>query len=305
MIEIKRILCPIDFSEFSRHALQHAIAMAKWYESRISVLHIFTNWPAVSVIPSLGAGEITPIPIRDIDSKVLMTHLREFCEREATNVAIDPLLVESPEVHREILAQAGAQKADLIVIGSHGGSGFEHLLLGSITEKVLRKASCPVMVVPRRAGEASATGAAAHFARILCPVDFSESSLSALEYAISLAEEADARLTLLHVVEIPAGLYEASAVFDVTEFRMAAETASRKRLQDLVPSAVRAYCEVETVVAEGRTSHEILRLAGERKADLIVMGVHGRGAVDLMVFGSNTHRVIQAASCPVLTIRSR
>jgi nucleotide-binding universal stress UspA family protein len=205
-------------------------------------------------------------------------------------------------VHREILAQADVQKADLVVIGSHGRSGFERLLLGSITEKVLRKATCPVMVVPRRAGDASSPGAA-HFGQIVCPVDFSDSSLTALTYAISLAEEADAHLTVLHVVEIPAGLYEASAVFDVAEFRVAAEAASRKRLNELIPDSVRAYCEVETVVSEGRTSREIVRLAAERKSDLIVMGVHGRGAVDLMVFGSNTHRVIQSASCPVLTMR--
>ena len=74
-------------------------------------------------------------------------------------------------------------------------------------------------------------------------------------------------------------------------------------MRELIPNSARAYCEVETVVCEGRTSREILRFAADQKSDLIVMGVHGRGAVDLMVFGSNTHRVIQSATCPVLTMR--
>jgi nucleotide-binding universal stress UspA family protein len=302
MIEIKRILCPIDFSEFSRHALDYAIAMARWYGSRVFALHVFTNWPVVDVIPSLGIHGMEPLPLKTIDRKALSAELRQFVERHpATDVRIEPVIVEAADVHREIIAQAETLKADLIVIGSHGRSGFEHLLLGSITEKVLRKASRPVMVVPHRVGEAVPYGV--RFTRILCAVDFSESSLSALEYAISLAEEADAQLTALHVVEMPAGLYEASAIFEVAEFRLAAEAASRKRLHELIPNSVRTYCEVETVVSQGRISREILRLADERKTDLIVMGVHGRGAVDLMMFGSNTHRVIQAAACPVLTIR--
>ncbi len=185
--------------------------------------------------------------------------------------SLNPCSWRRPTCTARSLAQADIQKSDLIVIGSHGRSGFERLLLGSITEKVLRKATCPVMVVPPCAGDAAPSGAV-HFSRILCPVDFSGSSLTALTYATSLAEEADAHLTALHVVEIPAGLYEASATFDVAEFRMAAEAASRKRLYELIPDSVRTYCEVETVVSEGRTSREILRLAAEQKSDLIVMG---------------------------------
>ncbi len=303
MIEIKRIMCPVDFSEFSRHALTYAIAVARWYESRVSVLHVFANWPVVDVIPSLRTEEMQAISFKDIDREALMGQLQHVVEREtATGVQVEPVLVDAPDAYRAILARAEAEKADLIVMGSHGRSGFERLLLGSITEKVLRKASCPVMVVPPRAGDVASSDTV-QFKRILCPVDFSDSSITALTYAISMAEEADAHLTALHVVELPAGLYEASAMFDTAEFRAAAEAASLRQLGALVPESARLYCQIETIVSEGRTSTEILRLAADRKSDLIVMGVSGRGAVDRMVFGSNTHRVIQSASCPVLTIR--
>lgn len=305
MIEIPRILCPIDFSEFSEHAFEHALAIARWYGSRVTLLHVFTNWPAVNIIPSLDTTAITPVPLRDIDRDELVRQMERVVERHpAPGVHIETLVQEAPNIHREILAQAEGLHADLVVIGSHGRSGFERLLLGSVTEKVLRKATCPVMVIPRRASTA-ASSAASHFSRILCPVDFSDGSMNALTFAISLAEEADARLTLLHVIEMPPELLESSmaADFNVAEARARAEADCLRRLRALVPDSVRTYCTVDAVVVEGKAYREILELAAARTSDLIVMGVQGRGAVDLLVFGSNTHHVIRSATCPVLTVR--
>jgi nucleotide-binding universal stress UspA family protein len=300
MIEISRILCPIDFSEFSRHALDYAVAIARWYGSRVTALHVFTAWPAVDVLPVPAVGSLRQTAVQGVSPDELMQRLRAFIgQQPAGDVPIDALVQEAADVHREIRVQADAMKSDLIVMGTHGRSGFERLMLGSITEKVLRKARAPVMVVPRRLEEAPS--GPAHFTRIFCPVDFSESSTAALTYAMSLAQEADATLTVLHVVEIPTAVYEASG-FDVAAFQRATQAASVTRLRELIPDAVRTFCTVETVVAEGRASHEILRLAAERGADLIVMGVRGRGALDLMVFGSNTHHVIRSAACPVLAI---
>ena len=141
--------------------------------------------------------------------------------------------------------------------------------------------------------------------RILCPIDFSESSLDALAYALSLAEEADARLTLLHVVELPLVLSQEPLALevDLTRIREAGVADARRRLHALIPEHARAYCTVETTVVEGRSHVEILRQAAEQQSDLIVMGVHGRGVVDRLIFGSTTHHVIRAAPCPVLCVR--
>jgi nucleotide-binding universal stress UspA family protein len=159
------------------------------------------------------------------------------------------------------------------------------------------------MVVPRRAPDA-AIGEPVQFRGILCPVDFSEGSTNALSYALNLAEEADAQLTVLHVIEIPPELREnpLSAGFDVDGVRAAAEADALRRLRDLVPEQARSYCTVETAVREGAAYREILKVAAERRSDLIVMGVQGRGAVDLMLFGSNAARVVRAAACPVLVV---
>ena len=115
---------------------------------------------------------------------------------------IDVRVQQAAYIHEEIVAQLEATDADLLVLGTHGRSGFQRLFLGSVTEKVIRKACCPTLVVPPRAPDVAPT-APVQFRRILCPVDFSESSLRAFAHAVNMAEEADAHLTLLHVIETP------------------------------------------------------------------------------------------------------
>jgi nucleotide-binding universal stress UspA family protein len=122
---------------------------------------------------------------------------------------------------------------------------------------------------------------------------------------MSLAEEAAAHLTVVNVIEVPPELREHSfrEGIDVDRVRAAAEADCLRRLRQLIPDEARTQCTVETAVREGAAYHEILKLAAEGHADLIVMGVHGRGAIDLLVFGSNTARVTRAAECPVLIVR--
>jgi nucleotide-binding universal stress UspA family protein len=198
------------------------------------------------------------------------------------------------------VAEVEATRADMLVLGTHGRSGFQRLFLGSVAEKVIRSAPCPTLIVPPRAWDAPA-----HFHRILCPIDFSDSSLSALEFAINLSEEADAKLTLLHVVEMPPALSQEPFFLngELVRAREAAAGVARQQLNSLIHDNTRADCMVDTAVVEGRAYQQILRQAAEGKADLITMGVHGRGALDLLLFGSTTHHVIRASTCPVLIVR--
>jgi nucleotide-binding universal stress UspA family protein len=297
MTSIERILCPIDFSEISQHALAYATAMARWYDARLTVLHVYSN---------VAAMDLPPLVLDDVDRERVLGAMRRFASCVPSTVAVDFLLQEGGFSHEEIVAQATATRADLLVLGTHGRSGFQHLFLGSVTEKVMRKATCPTLIVPPRAPESVASGSA-QFRRILCPVDFSESSVAALEYALRIAEEADAQLTLLHVVEIPTVFSEEPAAIDVDLSRVSEVTAerARRKLQNLIPEQVRTFCTIDTAVIEGRAYREILRQAAEKQSDLIVMGVQGRGALDLLVFGSTTHHVIRASACPVLIVRER
>lgn len=302
MIAIDRILCPVDFSDFSRHALEYAVAMAKYYDARVTALHVYANMPVVNTVPAVGFDS-APIVLPPVDPAAVKAITEEFAAGVDAEGRLDVSVQEAPDTVAEILAQADVLDANLIVIGSHGRSGLERLFLGSIAGKVLRKSRRPVMVVP---AHTAAVPPKIPFTQVLCPIDFSESSTRALEYALHLAQETDGRLTLLHAVEIPPELHDIPLAMDlnVANVRVAANAEALRRLQAKVPSAAHTYCTIETRVVEGKAHREILKAACQVQADLIVMGVQGRGAVDVTLFGSNTLAVIHGASCPVMTIRS-
>jgi nucleotide-binding universal stress UspA family protein len=307
MIEIRRILCPIDLSDYSRRAVDHAVAIARWYGSSITALHVFSPMPTAPFAPWPGAFEPTGLAASDRDQ--LLAQTRAFVEREAApGITIDALIREG-NAAAEILACASSLKPDLLIMGTHGRSGFERLVLGSVTEKVLRKAGAPVLTVPRALPDAVPIQPGL-FREILCPVDFSNPSIQALQYAISITQEADAHLAVLHVVahenETAADVGDFGAVenLSMAEFRKQQEDTLRRRLVEAVPETVAPYCRVDTLLVHGKPWREILRTAADRLSDLIVMGVQGRGTIDLTMFGSTTHHVVREATCPVLTLRA-
>jgi nucleotide-binding universal stress UspA family protein len=295
MIHPAHVLCPVDFSEIAQHALDHAAALARSHHARLTLLYVFANLPTM---------DLPPLVLEEGDRERLMSDLRRMAAAVPRDLPIEFSVREAGYVDEEILAQLRATHADLLVIGTHGRSGFKRLLLGSVTEKVIRKTICPTLIVPPRAHDAP-IGAPIQFRRILCAVDFSASSLAALAYAIDMAEEADTQLTVLHVVEVPAILSEEPTIpsHDLARLGQAAAAEARRKLQELIPERARSYCTAETAVVEGRAYREIIRHATERQSSLIVMGVHGRGALDLLVFGSTAHHVIRTSACPVLIVR--
>ena len=303
MIAVRRILCPIDFSEHSRRALDHAVAIARWYGSSITALHVIAPPP----VPAFGPGPVMfePAMMTSVDREQVIATLDQFVRAEAAPGVAIASAVREGSAATEVLAQAGEMNADLVTIGTHGRSGFERLLLGSVTEKVLQKAPCPVLTVPsEHPGTVPASPVV--FKRILCPTDFSESATRALDYAVSLAQEADGDLTVLHV--LPNGYESTDVVADgrmtLADFMRQREADLRERLSEAVPADVAAFCRVHTLMTRGKPWQEILREATERQSELIVMGVQGRAALDLMVFGSTTQHVVRQASCPVLTVRA-
>jgi nucleotide-binding universal stress UspA family protein len=299
MVTINRILCPVDFSGHSRVALDYATVLARWYEAEVLALHAYAMAMVPATIGAMPAVTTVGIPLtREEIERDLEVFVRPV---EAAHIKTT-VTVTTGGPARVILDAAERLPADLIVMGSHGASGFERMILGSVTEKVLRRARCPVLVVPRRADGPG--GPEVLFRRILCAVDFSTCSTKAISYALSLAEEAGGCLTLLHVVE---GLDHdpmTTSHFNVPEYRQHLVEDAQRRLAELVPTETRTWCECRAEVRTGKAYREILETARTSDADLIVVGVRGRNAVDLALFGSTTNHVVRSAECPVLTVRS-
>jgi nucleotide-binding universal stress UspA family protein len=291
MIRIAHVLCPVDFSEISRRALDHAAALAQWYEARLTVLNVFPVMPVM---------DVPPLVLDDKTRQEITDQLKRFTAVVPPSIPLDLRVEQAADsIHEAIQQQASSDSVDLLVIGSHGRSGFKRLLLGSVTERVIRHAPCPTMIVPARAHDVVPEGPV-RYRRILCPVDFSENSIRAVEYAVNLAEEADAELHLLHVLMLSSELKELESSFE--ELREQIETDRLRRLSALIPADAATYCTIHTALRQGSIHREILAAAAEEPADLIVMGAHGSGALDA-IFGSNTARVARSACCPVLVVR--
>lgn len=283
MIEIRNILVPTDFSDFSRTALDHAIVLSRWYGSRITALHVVH--PVRSVRESVFLDPPDPV-LRPSEE------LRRFVEpATAAGILVDPVEIEEIVV-TGILERARTLKADLMVMGTHGRGGLDRLALGSVTEEILRKATCPLLTISRPAQDAPPRPL---FKRILCASDFSGSAAKALDFALSLAQEADARLILLHVLEwLP----------NVKHARESLERDADQRLRESIPESARNWSQPEVKVTAGKAHQEILRIAQDEEAELVVQGVQGRNAVDRMLFGSTAHLVVREATCPVLSVQT-
>jgi nucleotide-binding universal stress UspA family protein len=173
-------------------------------------------------------------------------------------------------------------------------------VLGSVAEKVLRLATCPVLTV--RSGVRLARRSRSPFGTILCPTDFSAAANKAVAYAKRLAQEADAKLILMSAVEWPFGETVTSGA--VGELRRSIESNACEALTRLLPRPASNGPRAQVIVVTGKASAAIIKVARARSVDLIVMGVSGRGALDVALLGSTTHHVIREGAWPVLTVRT-
>lgn len=180
MLEIRCILCPLDFSDTSRHALSHAVTIGGWYGSHITALHVGS--PMILFSPSAAftepSGEVSPGKTHRQQSE---DQVRAWLLPAHRAGLLTDIINDEGNPAACILEHAASLPASLIVMGTHGRGGFERLVLGSVAEKVLRKAKCPVMTVPPPAVGTSKLP----FVHLLCPVDFSDSSIAALRFARS------------------------------------------------------------------------------------------------------------------------
>ena len=291
---IKNILCPVDRSPSSLQAFSYAIALARWQGARLDLLEVIE---AAVPTGSRRVPEDDSVP-NDTRAALERDLRRVLTARRASDVRVK-IIMRKGHVVQEILAQAKASRADLVVIGSHGRGGVQRLVLGSVAEKVLRLATCPVLTV--RSGVSVTRRSRSPFGTILCATDFSAAANRGVAYAKRLAKEAHAKLVVMHAVEWPFGDGVPSG--PLGDLRKSIESSARDKLVRLLPRSSSDGRGAQAVVTLGKASADIVKLARARSVDLIVMGVSGRGAVDVAVLGSTTHHVIREGTWPVLTVR--
>jgi nucleotide-binding universal stress UspA family protein len=303
MLRPTHILCPIDLSDISRRTFERAVALARPGGGSVTVLYVAPA-PGAAAMPYVGPEAVAAFPLPEIDREQLTATMKALLGLPGNlGVPVTLEITEAPSVHREILAQAGRLGADLIVMGTHGRRGVDRLMLGSVAQKVLRTSVVPVLTVPPSAARGASPESV--FRRIVCGVDFSGSSANGLEQAAAIAEGTGAELTVVHVVEAPPVVADPmiGVVPEPPDYRDTLVRDATRHLHDFIARHVGHRARVTGLVTKGTAAIEILRTAGDHRADLIVLGTHGRNAVDRLLFGSTADRVVRQAACPVLTVR--
>jgi nucleotide-binding universal stress UspA family protein len=282
IITFDNILFATDFSKQSNVALPFALSIADKYGSKIFAVHVLAP-PPLGNFPTIELQALAAQALREA---------RESAKELGQRLGAIPHETElrKGEIWNELSSVIREKKVDLIVLGTHGRAGVSKLLIGSVAERIFRQSACPVLTVgPNVSGE---PGSSADIHTILCPIDFTAESLAAIPFAVSLAQENQARLYLMKVVP--------ASVPDNEEVSLIAN------LKALVPPEAKLWCEPKAFVESGDAGDKILEEAEELGVDLIVLGVRPVSTLA----GTRTHlgtatayKVVSHAICPVLSVR--
>ncbi len=291
----KCILTATDFSEYSKVALDICLGVSRCMKTKLYVLHTIEKFPH---------------DYRHLLSRAAHADMKQKLEEKAMRriKAMIPVeLLECGDVipivkfgkpFLEIIQVAKEKKVDLLAIGTHGRAGMDRIILGSVAERIVRKARCPVMVVRGR----KYVG----FKRIIVPIDLSDCSRIALEYAVATARAHSSKLTILHVYEgsyvepyIKAANSEEEADGIIKEIELVNETKYDEFLKTVDLSGV----EYEKLLKKGIPETDIVETAMEQQANLIVMGTHGRSGIKHILIGSTAEEVVRTVHCDIIIVK--
>ncbi|GMV49607.1 MAG: universal stress protein [Nitrospira sp.] len=291
---ITRILFATDFSACADRALDYAVALAAQWQAELTVLTVLEFYPGMD--PDYTVNKMYLDHLRDESARKLegaTARARAGGRSAATRIEVG---IPS-QVVQTVATEIGA---DLLVVGTHGRTGLDHVLIGSTAERVVRMAPCPVLSVKAPKG-AAGSGAAGDLKRIVAPVDLSRCSLDALEYAARFAKHSGAALTLLHAME-PVAYGLDFSLSHANEWRRQREYLE-ERLQVLANCLAAQGVRAAYVLKPGLPADSIASYVTQEGFDLMIMGTHGRRGLSHILVGSIAGAMLRHASCPVLTVR--
>ncbi len=290
-MKIKNILVPVDFSEFSDRAVNYARFLAKHYQAKITLLHAITLFHA-------EPGQEKQLEeyeqwIAEREKEVRASFSKHNADGKQQGVEIDGYVVRSFSAADTILDYIADNDVDIVVIGTHGRTGFKKFVYGSVAEKIVRLSPIPVITL-HRAPEPPA------IRRILVPVDFSDYAKTAVEKARDIAQKFKADLTFLHVIE--QSLHPAFYAADIASIFQVDPGLKNRILERMAAFTGISPEQAGFAVSEGKAHKEIKKYAEMHEIDLIVMATRGLSGLEQFLIGSNAERVVSIAPCPVLTV---
>lgn len=297
MKRLKKILFPTDFSTCARQAAAHVAHLAQKFSAEVHMIHAVVLFREEMQGPFPGAEEL---------AVKLEEEAARRMEKHGGMSAVDRKHLKTAQIRsispaEAILRYSSEKEMDLIVMGTHGRRGIEHLLLGSVTEEVVRQAPCPVFTIretrkPREIHDIK---------KILVPVDFSQYAQKALANAKALAKIYGAELQLLHVIEnvLHPAFYaggQGSLINLAPDVRERAGAAMAEMLEKAPGGNIKG----KTFVVDGKPSREIITFAEKNHSDMIVIATHGLTGIEHFLLGSTTEQVVRRAPCPVFTVKA-
>jgi nucleotide-binding universal stress UspA family protein len=298
-IQMKTVLCATDFSDLSSEGVSYAVDIAEEMQAKLIICHV------VDMTAMVVYGDAYVNYLESQNASVA------FAEEEITAMmAGHPVAwetcVRTGHTADEIAALVQEKDVDMAVVATHGRSGVKRLVLGSVTERLMRTLECPILVIRSDRNGPPAKRERFNPTRIMVGCDFSNHSKEAFRYGTSLAQEFESEIHLVHVIEpmaykdlMLANTSASGGIYKNLNAQL------KEKVEGMVTDEVATWCTVHTALPGGHPDVEIVRYARENKIDLVVMGMRGRGIVERLLLGSTTDRVVRYCPCPVLSVSSR
>jgi nucleotide-binding universal stress UspA family protein len=283
-MHIRNILVPVDFSTPSRLAVSHGITFARRFHARLTLLNV-TDLPATVLYAQPATSEKIEREHREQTSR-MMSSLVDPKDQADLDLQIR---VKTGNIEEEIYSSISEEKADVLVMGTHGRGIVARAFIGSVTQHILRKVPVPVLTVCRVSRPLT-------FDRILFATDLSDASRRGFELVLELAGVTGSNVSVIHSVDVPGIAAGAGTVSDRRELL---EDAGL-RLNELADEGRRQEVNIDTVLAESTPAEAIFKAAAD--ADLIVITIERKGLLERALLGSTAERVIREAHLPVLSI---
>ncbi len=296
-MDVKKILLPLDFSEFSEKALEFAIGISTKFDIHLTLLHVVVLFQD------------------DIDESERLEQYEKWIKKQEANVIrqmnsskdkvkkhgiqVDTEIIRGISAAESILEYIESIKFDIVLIGTHGRTGLKHLFLGSVAEKIVRLSPIPVLTVHRSIHKFQ-------LQKLLVPIDFSPYSQESAEIAISLAKEFNAEIDFLHVIEqeVHPSFY-AAGIESIFQIDKDLKDRVIQNLRDFLAEQVHPDLPVNYIVKEGKAHKQIVDISKEKNSDIIIISTHGLTGLDYFLLGSTTEKVVRWANCPVLTVKKK